>query len=117
MNKKEIAKRYKELVANAENLKVYDCRGEYHGYACKNCGYITATSARDKGVTPFTIICPKCGNISTHVITTKTPPPSRNDVSEVKYWVRPTLEQLLKMGAGNIDHVLRGGLVLEEDLK
>lgn len=33
---------------------------------------------------------------------------------EIKNWFRPTLEQTLKMSDGTIEHILNGGLILEE---
>jgi hypothetical protein len=34
----------------------------------------------------------------------------------VHNWVRPTFEQLLTLNAGTQEHVLKGGLILEEEL-
>ena len=113
MNKDEITKRYNELVSEIETLRMYDGRGEYNGYECKKCGYVTVTLYADKGVTPFVLRCPKCGGNAVHEYTSLTRP----RYSPVKRWVRPTLEQLLKMSPATIEHVLNGGLVFEEELK
>ena len=117
MNKDEITKRYNELVSEIETLRMYDGRGEYNGYECMKCGYITVTLYADKGVTPFIIHCSKCDGFARHEYTSRNPPPASPRYSPVKRWVRPTLEQLLKMQPSTIEHVLNGGLVFEEELK
>lgn len=61
MEKETIKRKYNELVASLEDAKMYDGRGEYNGYVCEKCGYITATLYKEKGVTPFIIQCEKCG--------------------------------------------------------
>lgn len=113
----EIKSKYDELVSSIENSRMYDGRGEYNGYVCENCGYITVTLYKDKGVTPFTIRCEKCGKIATHETTSRFPLPATPNISKVKNWVRPTFEQLIKMSEADINHVLNGGLVFEDKLK
>lgn len=118
MNTKEIIKRYEKLVSEIETMRIYDGRGEYNGYTCKKCGFVTVTLYTDKGVTPFIIRCPKCSGNAMHDITTRNPPPHIPEkYSDVKKWVRPTLEQLLKMNPATIEYVLNGGLVFEDELK
>lgn len=117
MEKETIKRKYNELVASLEDAKMYDGRGEYNGYVCEKCGYITATLYKEKGVTPFIIQCEKCGKDAMHKITSRNAPPADPNISEVKNWVRPTLDQLMKMSQATIDHVLNGGLVFEEELK
>lgn len=117
MEKETIKRKYNELVASLEDAKMYDGRGEYNGYVCEKCGYITATLYKEKGVTPFIIQCEKCGKAAMHKITSRNAPPAAPNISEVKNWVRPTLDQLMKMSQATIDHVLNGGLVFEEELK
>ena len=118
MTTKQIIEQYNRLVSEIEPTQMYDGRGEYNGYTCEKCGFITVTLYKDKGVTPFIIKCPKCGGTAVHKITTRIAPPYVPDTySEVKNWVRPTIEQLLKMPPATIDHVLNGGLVFEEELK
>lgn len=117
MEKETIKRKYNELVASLEDAKMYDGRGEYNGYVCEKCGYITATLYKEKGVTPFIIQCEKCGKLAMHKITSRNAPPADPNISEVKNWVRPTLDQLMKMSQATIDHVLNGGLVFEEELK
>lgn len=118
METKQITKKYNKLVSEIETIPMYDGRGEYNGYTCKKCGFITVTLYKDKGVTPFVIRCPKCGGSAMHDITSHNPPPYIPEkYSEVKNWVRPSLEQLLKMSPATIEHVLDGGLVFEEEIK
>ena len=116
MEKETIKRKYNELVASLEDAKMYDGRGEYNGYVCEKCGYITATLYKEKGVTPFIIQCKKCGKAAIHKITSRNAPPADPNISEVKNWVRPTLDQLMKMSQATIDHVLNGGLVFEDEL-
>lgn len=117
MNKEEITKRYNKLVAEIEDLEIYDGRGEFNGYECDKCGLITVTLYVDKGVTPFVLRCPNCGGSAVHRYTSRSQPPASTRYSPVKRWVRPSLEQLLKMQPATIEHVLNGGLVFEEELK
>lgn len=117
MEKETIKRKYNELVASLEDAQMYDGRGEYNGYVCEKCGYITATLYKDKGVTPFIIRCEKCGNAAMHKITSRNAPPAAPNISEVKNWIRPTFDQLMKMSQATIDHVLNGGLVFEDELK
>ena len=117
MEKETIKRKYNELVASLEDAKMYDGRGEYNGYVCEKCGYITATLYKEKGVTPFIIQCEKFGKAAMHKITSRNAPPADPNISEVKKWVRPTLDQLMKMSQETIDHVLNGGLVFEDELK
>lgn len=117
MEKETIKRKYNELVASLEDAKMYDGRGEYNGYVCEKCGYITATLYKEKGVTPFIIQCEKCGKAAMNKITSRNAPPADPNISEVKKWVRPTLDQLMNMSQATIDHVLNGGLVFEDELK
>lgn len=68
---------------------------------------------KDKGVTPFTMRCTRCGGTMYHTKTfdKKTVPP----YVMVFDWYRPTLEQTLKMSDGMIDHILNGGLILDSE--
>ena len=56
--------------------------------------------------------CPKCDGAMVHRQTFKkdTVP----DWVEVKNWYRPSLEEVLKMNEGTTEHILNGGLILEE---
>ena len=117
MNTKGIKERYDNLKSTIEDAEMYDGRGEYNGYVCEHCNYITATIYKDKGVTPFVIICERCGKTAIHRITTREMPPTLPHISKVKVWVRPTFEQLIKMKESTIQHVLDGGLVFEDELE
>lgn len=115
----KIRRQYKKLVASVEEMKIYDGRGKgIDVYACERCDGNILTRYKDKGVTPFMILCPYCGGHARHV----------NTISEqearvlcivrsigVQNWVRPPLRWLLKHkeAAG---HVLKGGLVLEKEV-
>lgn len=112
MNKETIKKQYNELVSNIEEMKMYDSRGTVDRYICDTCGYMIHTTYKDKGVTPFTMPCCKCNGTMYHRQTFKkeTVP----DWVDVKNWYRPTLEQTLQERQGTIEHILNGGLLLEE---
>ena len=60
MNKEIIKEKYDKLVSEIEGMKMYDGRGAVDRYVCDTCGYMTHTTYKDKGVTPFTMRCPKC---------------------------------------------------------
>ena len=105
--------RYRKLLRNIESMKIYD--GRHKGvdvYDCYNCGHRLHTYYKDKGVTPFTIRCPKCSYIMTHTDTIL-PWPGIRPIP----WVRPTFKEMLRLSPGVIEHVLQGGLVLETHLK
>ena len=118
MNNKELKQKYDKLVADIEKAKMFDGRGNgVDIYKCQECGNTFYTRYKDKGVTPFTIRCRTKGCKGTMF--------HKNTVSEecaeregfiVHNWVRPTFEQLNKFGDGAIEHVLNGGLMLEDEL-
>ena len=112
MNKEQIEKQYSKLVSGIEEMKMYDGRGTVDRYICDTCGCMMHTTYKDKGVTPFTMRCPKCGGTMYHKRTfiKETVP----DWVEVKNWYRPTLEQTLREKQPIIEHILKGGLLLEE---
>lgn len=112
MKKEDIEKKYNELVNTIEPKLMYDGRGKVDRYTCEDCGHSIYTTYRDKGVTPFTIKCKKCGGTKYHDKTyDKKNVPGYVLVMD---WYRPTLEKTLKMSDEMIDHVLNGGLILED---
>lgn len=112
MKREQIEKQYNKLVSEIEGKKMYDGRGTVDRYVCDTCGHITYTTYRDKGVTPFTMRCHRCGGTKYHDKTydKKTVPGYVNVID----WYRPTLKQTLEMSAGQIEHILNGGLILDE---
>lgn len=113
MEKQDIVKQYDEIVNSIEDAKIYDGRNTVDRYICDTCGYMIHTTYKDKGVTPFTMGCPKCNGTMYHSQTFKkdTVP----DWVEVRNWYRPTLEQVLSMTDGMVQHILNGGLVLDKE--
>lgn len=111
MEKKDIEKRYKQLISNIETAKIYDGRGTYDLYQCRACKNEKITTYGVKGVTPFTIKC-SCGAYMSHNKTFRSIP----DYVRYERWVRPTLEQTLLFTPGTIEHILNGGLVLFSEL-
>lgn len=65
------------------------------------------------GVTPFIMRC-KCGGDMMHTKSSKQAPPS---YVKVYNWVRPNLEQTMSLSEGMRNHILNGGLILEDELK
>lgn len=112
MKREDIEKAYNKLVTEIEEKQMYDGRGTVDRYVCDTCSDMMHTTYKDKGVTPFTMMCPKCCGTMYHRQTfTKESVPHW---VEIKNWYRPTLEQMLKMNEGTIKHILDGGLILEE---
>ena len=105
-------------VANPDELKVYDGRGKgVDVYVCESCGEFFYTRYKDKGVTPFIIRCRKCGHSAQH----------KHTISEVEAYmyhcdvkncVRPSFDWVVKhrFDNGVIEHILNGGLFLEDEL-
>lgn len=117
MDKKELKMKYDELVAGIETTQMFDGRGRgVDVYVCKKCGSRFYTRYMDKGVTPFTIRCRNCEKgTAVHEKTISEGQAIFFD-AEILNWVRPTFEQLLKLNEGAQEHVLNGGLMLEDEL-
>ena len=119
MNKEELKAKYDKLVAEIESSKVYDGRGKgVDIYVCEKCGSQFYTRYKDKGVTPFTIRCRReaCGATMIHRGTISEEHASNCRLT-VHNWVRPTFEQLQTLSDGAIEHVLNGGLMLQDELE
>ena len=120
MDKKELRKKYDKLVADIEEMRIYDGRNRgVDVYYCDSCKEIKLTRYRDKGVTPFTEKCHLCGGLMVHTRTISEEEAMEicnKKGIEVKNWIRPSFDQLLKMDAATQDHVLNGGLVIEEEM-
>lgn len=118
MDKKELKMKYDELVAGIETTQMFDGRGcGVDVYVCKKCGSKFYTRYMDKGVTPFTIRCRDCEKGT--AVHEKTISEGRAKImdAEIHNWVRPTFDQLLKLNEGAQEHVLNGGLMLEDELE
>lgn len=119
MDTKECSVRYHELVANIEAAQIYDGRNKgIDVYVCDKCGAMYHTRYKDKGVTPFTIHCREC-NKGTMVHKTTLPDFADKILgisNEIHNWVRPSFEQFMKLDEGAREHVLQGGLILEDEL-
>lgn len=117
MGEKELKKEYDRLSREIENIRIYDGRGMgVDIYICDRCNAAKYTRYKDKGVTPYIIHCRECGGNMVHRKTVE----ETNYIKRketIKNWVRPTYEQMMKMDKGTIEHVLRGGLVLEDEIK
>lgn len=122
MSNKELTKKYNAMLANIEAARIYDGRNKgVDVYICEKCGETMYTRYKDKGVTPFTTACrnKECKGTMMHEKTISEQEASRNNYT-VLNWVRPTLQwldkQREKSNEGLIEHVLNGGLVLEDTL-
>lgn len=114
MTNKEIEEKYNKLLDD-DNLPVYDGRGQgVDVYYCRFCRNKVYTRYKDKGVTPFAMLCPKCHKTMTHDYDITEEKAASIGVKVVN-WVRPSLEWLLKHRKA-LKHVLGGGLVLENEL-
>lgn len=82
-------------------------------YECNKCNNYKVTLYKDKGVTPFIMRC-KCGGDMMHTKSSKQAPPS---YVKVHNWVRPSLEQTMSLSESMRNHILNGGLILEDKLK
>lgn len=122
MSEKELKRKYNKLVSDIEGMRMFDGRNKgVDVYVCERCGSQFYTRYKDKGVTPFTIICRReaCNSTMSHRLTISEEQ-AKNDGLVVHYWVRPTFEQLNRLrkkgNDGVIEHVLNGGLLLETEL-
>ncbi len=87
--KRDITKRYNKMLSELDSEEINDNTGRVNCYRCTKCGRITKTIERVKGVTPFGIECPECGEDAMSTF--------YNDIAPdkpIEYeWVRPTLEE------------------------
>lgn len=117
----ELKKKYDQMLKDIETAHIFDGRGTgVDVYICEKCGERFYTQYTAKGVTPFTIRCRFCkAAIMLHRITISYKGWSKLEASGAKLhnWVRPTYEQMIKLSLLMQQHVLEGGLVLEEELK
>lgn len=119
MNEKELKQKYDQLVHGIESARMYDGRGKgVDVYVCEKCGKQFLTRYKDKGVTPFTIKCRRdaCNATMIHRGTISEEQ-AKNESLVVHNWVRPTFKQIQSLSRGAIEHVLRGGLMLEDELE
>ena len=117
MDKKELKKKYDKLVAEIESARMYDGRNKgVDLYQCKECGFQFYTRYKDKGVTPFTVRCRNCDHGTAVHDKTITEQMASFLGVKVHNWVRPTFGQFLKLNEGAQEHVLNGGLMLEDEL-
>lgn len=118
MNNNKLKKKYDELVAEIESAQMFDGRNKgVDVYFCKKCGKRFYTRYKDKGVTPFTIKCRHCEHGTMMHDQTISEQVANVMALEVHNWVRPTFKQLQKLSDGAQEHVLNGGLMLEDELE
>ena len=116
MRKIKLWWQYKKLLRGIDEMGIYDGRGRgVDVYICDECGAQYYTRYSDKGVTPFTIACRACGHGTMLHRERMSGIPAEWVGVKVHNWVRPTFRQLLRLSSGMQDHVIMGGLVLEDD--
>lgn len=117
MNKNELKQQYDKLAAEIESAQMFDGRNKgVDEYVCKKCGKRFYTRYKDKGVTPFTIKCRHCDHGTMMHDQTISEQVANFMAFEVHNWVRPTFEQFQTLNEGAQEHVLNGGLMLEDEL-
>lgn len=118
MNKEKLKQQFDELVSVIKPSKMFDGRGKgVDVYVCEKCGKRFYTRYKDKGVTPFTIKCRYCEHGTMMHDQTISEQVANVMAFDVHNWVRPTFGQLLKLNEGAQEHVLNGGLMLEDELE
>lgn len=122
MSEKELKKEYDALLERLKSQPMYDGRDRgVDVYVCEKCGKQFYTRYKDLGVTPFTIQCrnKECDEVMVHKNTVSEWEAMLNKVT-VHNWVRPPFEWLNKQRKKDkyyvVEHVLQGGLILEEEL-
>ena len=107
--KKDITKRYEQMLRDIESADINDNTGRVNCYRCQKCGKVTKTIERAKGDTPFGIECPECGEDAMSTF--------YNDIipdKPIEYeWVRPTLEDCFALCEApfQLNYLLSGGLL------
>lgn len=115
MNKKEIEKRYNNLLKKIETNDYYDIdlNNRVNCYVCDPCGSITKIRDADPGVTPFYYTCDSCGNpLAKSSFYNDVAP----DMEPQHEWYRPSLSETLKFRKKTdvLDHILSGGLLIRK---
>lgn len=108
--------RYWKMKWSVRRMAIYDGRNRgVDVYVCKHCGNRIYTQYKDKGVTPFMMPCRKDGCLATvqheHTIPFSLVPQG----AKILNWYRPSFKEMLTLKEGVIEHVLLGGLILEEE--
>lgn len=108
MNKLKITIKYKKMVKDVENwMRNIDLYYRVNNYICEDCGHVTKTKDVDHGVTPFIHTCEYCGGNANSTFYNDFDP----ELPVTQEWYRPPLEECYKLPEGDLDHVLRGGLI------
>lgn len=107
--------RYWKMKRSVRRMAIYD--GRYGGvdvYVCKKCGNRIYTKYEDKGVTPFCIACRNDGCKASACHEYTIPFSLVPQGAKILNWYRPSFKEMLTLKEGVIEHVLLGGLILEE---
>jgi hypothetical protein len=83
-------------------LNVYRCSG----------GDVTTTVDVDEGVTPFMVMCPKCGRDAQSSFYPKSRPVPESIPEPSHEWYRPSETETRRMNHAMREHVKKGGLLL-----
>lgn len=114
MNRIKLFFQYRKILRTVRTVPMYDGRGQGTDvYTCSGCGRKFYTEYKDKGCTPFIIRCRFCNDgAMRHEHTVNHAPVG----AVTHYWVRPTFKQFLNLNLSARQHVLDGGLMLEDEL-
>ena len=118
MDEKKLRKRYDKMLSQIDNMQIYDGRNKgIDVYVCDKCKTEFYTQYKNKGITPFCIKCNKdgCDGTMTHDDTISIQIAAVIG-AKVHNWVRPSFEQFKTLNRGMQEHILDGGLMLEDDL-
>ena len=103
MNRIKLFFQYRKMLRTVRTVPMYDGRGQGTDvYVCSDCGRKFYTEYKDKGCTPFTIRCRFCKEgTMTHDHTIDH---------------APVFKQFRNLNPAARQHVLDGGLMLEDEL-
>ena len=121
MEKHKLINEYNEMLQRLKTQPMFDGRDKgVDVYVCEKCGKELYTRYKDKGVTPFTIKCRHCDHGAMMHDQTISELVANFMAFEVHNWIRPSFEwlnnQRQRGNLGVVDHVLNGGLILEDEL-
>lgn len=118
MKEEKIIKKYNELLDRIKDAEPYKLNWGYDIYTCE-CGKIMITASKDVGGTPFKIRC-KCGKMLRHDYTLSEDRLKQlyddSDISDIREWIRPSLNVILRMSEPQLKYLFNGGLFFKDEI-
>lgn len=109
-SERSIRRKYAKLMEDVGTNDFYktDLTNRVNCYVCR-CGHITKTKDIAPGVTPFMFECELCKGTAQSTFYTDIAIHKQPTIE----WYRPDIEETIKLrkSPGELDHVLRGGLL------